>query len=83
MACVTCHMSYFTCHMSHVICHMSSVMCNVSSVTCHLSRVTCHISPTPTATATDPPLANYPTIHSRLVHQDRTKKTKKYVKILK
>ena len=29
----------------------------------------CHLSPTPTATATDPPPANYPTIYIRLIPQ--------------
>ena len=37
--------------------------------------VTCHVSPTATAsaTATDPPPANSPTIHSRLVCQNKKK----------
>ena len=38
---------------------------------CHMSDVTCHLLLTPTATATDPPPANSPTMHSRLVHQDK------------
>ena len=37
-----------------------------------MSPVTCHLSPTPTAIAKDPPPANYPTMHSRLICQDRT-----------
>ncbi len=35
----------------------------MSHVTCHMSHVTCHLSPMPTATATDPPPANSPTMH--------------------
>ena len=49
----------------------------MSCVPCYVSPVTCHMSPTPRATATDPPPANFPTLHSRLVHQDRTKNPKK------
>ena len=48
------------------MCHMSCVMCHVSPVTFHMSPVTnnshSHI----------PPPSNFPTMHSRLVHQDRT-----------
>ena len=33
----------------------------------HLSHVTFHLSPTPTATATDPPPSNFPTINQILV----------------
>ena len=51
-----------------------------SPVTYHLSTVTCHMSPTPTATATDPPPTNCSTKHSRLVHQERTKKNPTNVK---
>ena len=40
---------------------------------CHM----CHLLPTPTATATDPPPSNSTTMHSRLVHQDRTQKNQK------
>ena len=43
----------------------------MSCVRCHLSPVTCHLSLTPTATSTDPPTAYSPTMHSRLVHQDK------------
>ena len=56
---------------------------------CHVSSVTCHLSPMAIATATDPPPANSPTMHSRLVHQDRTKnnetksKPKKWLKPFK
>ena len=47
--------------------------------TCHLSTVTCH--PSTTAAATHPPPANSPTVHSRLVQQEKPKnKTKKYNK---
>ena len=38
---------------------------------CHLVPVTCHLSPTPTATAPDPPPANSLTFHKRLVPKDR------------
>ena len=38
-----------------------------------MSRFICHLSPTPTAIAMDPPPANSPMMHSRLVHQDRTR----------
>ena len=40
---------------------------------CHVSHVTYHTSLTPIATATDPPPANSPTMHSRLVGQDPKK----------
>ena len=47
-------------------------------VTCHMYCVTCHMSLTSTApTAKDPPPANSPTMHSRLVLQDKTKNPKK------
>ena len=50
--------------------HKSHVTCHISCVTCHISTVTYHLSPTPTATVTDTPPANSPTMHSRLVHKD-------------
>ena len=56
----------------YVRCHVSHVTCHVSCVTCHMSHVTSHMSPTKTAPAKDPPSANSPTMHSRLVHQDKT-----------
>ena len=37
----------------------------VSHVMCHMLHVTCHMSIAATATATDPPPANSPTLHSR------------------
>ena len=37
----------------------------------------CQVSTLTTATATDPPPANSPTMHSRLVHKDRTKNPEK------
>ena len=58
------------CHMSHVRCHVSCVMCHMSGVTFHLSPITCHLSQTVTATATDPPPAYTPIMHSRLVCKD-------------
>ena len=50
-------------------------MCYVSHVGCHLSPINCHLSLTPSATVTDPPPTNSPTMHSRLVCKDQ-KKTK-------
>ena len=44
------------------------VICHVLHIACHLSPFTYHLSVTPRATATDPPPANFPTKHSRLVH---------------
>ena len=55
----------------------------MACVPCKVSHIPCHLAPTPTATATDPPPNNSPTMHSRLVHQDRTKKTKIIYKLLK
>ena len=39
----------------------------MSGVRCHLSPVTFHMSLNPTTTATDPPPANSPTMHSRML----------------
>ena len=47
---------------------------------CQLSLVTCHICPNPTATATNPPPANSPTLHSRMAHQDRNPRPKNILK---
>ena len=51
-------------------------------VTCHMLHVTCHLSPTltATATATEPPPANSPTMHSRLVCLKPKLKNSKHVK---
>ena len=46
------------------------IMCQVSNVMCYVSDVNCHMSLTPTATATNPPPANSPIMHSRLVRKD-------------
>ena len=35
-----------------------------------------HMSPMPTATITNPPAAYSPTMHSRLIHKDRTEPKK-------
>ena len=79
---VMCQRSDVTCRMSHVTCNMCSVMSHASCVTtCHVSRVLCHLSQTPTATATDPPTANSPIMHSRLVLKDP--KTQKNAKLKK
>ena len=56
---------------------MSHILCHVSHVTCNLSPATCHLSQPPTATATYPPPANSPTMHSKPVHKDRTQKPQK------
>ena len=54
---------------------MSCVMCHVSHVTCNLLRANCtyRMSLVPTATFTDPPISNSPTMHSRLVCKDTKK----------
>ena len=71
----------------NVMCHMSGVTCHMSHVADHLSPVTCHLSLTPTATATDPPPASSPIMHSRLVRKDQKNpkkfKTKKIIKTKK
>ena len=66
-----------TSHVSHVKCQLSCVTCHMSHVTCHLSNFTCRLSPvtTPTATATEPPSANPPIMHSRLVHKEQKTRT--------
>ena len=43
------------------------IFLNVSCVTCCMWHVACHLSLTPTATATNPPLANFPIMNGRLV----------------
>ena len=48
----------------------SYVRCHMSHVRWHMSRVTCRMSLTPKAKALDPPPANSPTIHIRMVHKD-------------
>ena len=63
-----------------MMCHVSCVMYHVYCVRCHVSCVMCHLSQTPTAKATDPPPAYYPTRHSRLVLQKHTPKTKTITK---
>ena len=61
-------------------------MCQVTGVRCQVSPVTCHKSLTPTATAMDPPPANSPTMHSRILlhiythtYKKMPPKTKSYV----
>ena len=54
-----------------MMCHVSCVMYHVYCVRCHVSCVMCHLSPTPTAKAQGTPRANSPSMHSRLVCQDR------------
>ena len=55
----------------------------MSGVACCVLRVTCHLSITPTATATDPPHANSPIMHSRLVAKTPPKKNANYKKLSK
>ena len=62
---VRCNVSHAMCQVSHVMCHMSHLTPYVSCAACHVSHVTCHMLLTPTATATDPPPDNYPTMHSK------------------
>ena len=45
------------------MCHVSGVMCHVLRDICHMSHVTNNV----TATALDPPPANSPTRHSRML----------------
>ena len=66
MSHVTCHASLVTCHASHVICWLSHGTCLMS----HVAHVTFPLSPTLTETATDPPLGNFPTMHSWAVCKD-------------
>ena len=61
-----------TCQVSHVRGYIF-----FSCVMCHMSRVTCHMSLTPSVTATDPPLAISPSMHSRellLIESNKTSK---------
>ena len=53
--------------------HVSCVMCHVSP-----DPVTCHISLMPSATATDPPPDNLPTMDSRFVPENGQKDPKIY-----
>ena len=55
------------------MCQVSGVRCHMSRVTCCVSPVTCHLSLTLTATATEPPPANCPIMHIRLVCQNPPK----------
>ena len=86
VSCTTCHVSLchyvslLPCHVSiekkrcqasHITCHMSCVMCHFSRFTCCMSPGTCQMSLTPTATATEPPPANSPTMDCRLVRKDQ------------
>ena len=59
------------------------IICHMSGVACCVLRVTCHLSITPTATATDPPPANSPIMHSRLVAKTPPKKNANYKKLSK
>ena len=45
---------------------------NTKQIMRHLSPVTCNLSPTPTAIPANNPSPNSPTMHSRLVHQDKS-----------
>ena len=48
------------------MCHLS-LFTSLSHAMFHMSYVTYHVSITPTATATDPPLANSPTMHNAYI----------------
>ena len=63
-----------------VKCYVSHVTCKVLHVMCPVSPFTCHLSLTPTATATHPPAANSPIIHSTLAHSRLAPKTQKKLK---
>ena len=52
------------CQVSHVTCHVS-----FATYHHHLSHVTCHMSLMPTATVTDPPPANSPTMHCKPINE--------------
>ena len=52
------------------MCHVSVVVCQVSCVTCHMSAVSCQLSLNATATSTDPPPSNSPTMYRRLLCKD-------------
>ena len=53
---------------------LKNITCHVSYIICHKSHVGCHLSLTPTATAMDPPPANYrTTMHKRMVCKDPKK----------
>ena len=66
---------------SPVMCHMSCVMCNMLRVTCHLSLMA-----TATATVTDPPPANSPTMRkgwfAKTKQQKNISKFKKIIQTL-
>ena len=56
--------------------------CHMSRVTSHVSHIVCRLSPT--TTVTDPPPANYPIMHCRLVCKEQTtRKFQNAKKILK
>ena len=65
-------MSHVMCPVSCVLCHVPCVICHMSCVmfTCCILHVTSHLSMTPSATFTDPPSANSPIMHSRLIWKD-------------
>ena len=52
------HVLCVKCQVSGVRCQVPGVRCKMSSVHFHGGHVACHMSITPTATASDPPLAN-------------------------
>ena len=61
---------------SHFTCNVSCTMYHVTHVACRRSPVICHLSLMPKATATDPPPANSPTMHSRMVGKDQKNQNK-------
>ena len=62
--------------MSHTTCNVSCTMYPVTHVAFCRSPVICHLSLMPKATATDPPPANSPTMHSRMVGKDQKNQNK-------
>ena len=69
-----CHEYCVTFPLSHITCHMSHVKCHMSTVTHHLSLM---------PTATGPHLANFPTMHSRLVSKEQKPKNIKHTNFIK
>ena len=60
----------------HLTCNVSCTMYHGIPVACRRSPVICHLSLMPKATATDPPPANSPTMHSRMVGKDQKNQNK-------
>ena len=54
----------------------------ILTVTCLMSSFPCNLSPTPTATATDPPPANYQTMHGQKKKNTPNEKTVHKLKVI-